>query len=494
MVKNLDTLTDDELKDLVLQKQLEYIKLCQDDFLAFAQAVWPDFIYRKTKDPKRYGHHQIIAEKFQSISKDEEKRLIINMPPRHTKSEFASYLFPAWMIGKNPKMKLMQVSHNAELAVRFGSKVRNLMDTEEYKMIFGDVKLREDSKAKGRWETNHGGEYFAAGVGGSITGRGADLLIIDDPHTEQDSMSDKAMDRAYEWYSSGPRQRLQPGGKIIVVMTRWATDDLTGRLVKAQSEPKADKWNVIEFPAIMPDGQPVWPEYWKLEDLEAVKASVSTKNWNAQYMQDPTSEEGAIIKREWWQNYESEHLPKLLHVIQSYDTAFSAKESADYSAITTWGIFQPVEGYENAIILLDAIKGRYDFPDLKNMAIEQYNYWEPETVIIEAKASGQPLIHELRRAGIPVIDFIPAKGRDKFTRINSCAPVFESGMVWAPVDEKFAQDVIEECAAFPNGQYDDYVDSMTQAVLRYRQGGFVQTYSDDWDDPPLKLEKEYKYY
>jgi len=368
------------------------------------------------------------------------------------------------------------------------------MNTKEYKQIFGNVTLREDSKAKGRWETNHGGEYFAAGVGGSITGRGADLLIIDDPHTEQDSMSDSAMDRAYEWYSSGPRQRLQPGGRICVVMTRWAVDDLTGRLIKAQSEPKADKWNVVEFPAILPSGNPVWPEYWSLEDLEAVKASVSTKNWNAQYMQDPTSEEGAIIKREWWQPYDKDYLPKLLHVIQSYDTAFSKKETADYSAITTWGIFEPVEGYEKCIILLDAQKGRYDFPDLKNVALEQYQYWEPETVIIEAKASGQPLIHELRRAGIPVIDYVPARGRDKHTRINSCAPVFESGMVYAPLDEHFAQEVIEECAAFPNGQYDDYVDSMTQAVLRYRQGGFVSTYSDDWDEPNFKMEKEYKYY
>ena len=368
------------------------------------------------------------------------------------------------------------------------------MNSREYKQIFGDVTLREDSKAKGRWETNHGGEYFAAGVGGSITGRGADLLIIDDPHTEQDSMSDSAMERAYEWYSSGPRQRLQPGGRILVVMTRWATDDLTGRLVKAQSEIKADKWKVIEFPAILPNDEPVWPEYWSKEDLLSVKASISTKNWNAQYMQDPTSEEGAIVKREWWQNWDQEHLPKLLHVIQSYDTAFSKKETADYSAITTWGIFEPVDGYEKCIILLDALKGRYDFPELKNVALEQYQYWEPETVIVEAKASGQPLIHELRRAGIPVIDYVPARGRDKHTRINSCAPVFESGMVYAPLDEHWAQEVIEECAAFPNGQYDDYVDSMTQAVLRYRQGGFVSTYSDDWDDPPIKLEKEYKYY
>ena len=490
---DIDRLSDEELKNIIFKKQLEWIKLVQDNFLVFAQTVWEDFIYRKTDNPKKYGHHQIIAHAFEDIAANKEKRLIINMPPRHTKSEFASYLFPAWMIGKFPKMKIMQVSHNAELSSRFGSKVRNLMNTKEYKMIFGNVTLREDSKAKGRWETNHGGEYFAAGVGGSITGRGADLLIIDDPHTEQDSMSDSAMERAYEWYTSGPRQRLQPGGRIVCVMTRWAVDDLTGRLIKAQKEPKADKWKVIEFPAILPNDKPVWPEYWNKEDLDSVKASISVKNWNAQYMQDPTSEEGAIIKRDWWQVWDKEHLPKLLHVIQSYDTAFSKKETADYSAITTWGIFEPVEGYEKCIMLLDAQKGRYDFPDLKNLALEQYHYWEPETVIVEAKASGQPLIQELRRAGIPVIDYVPARGRDKHTRINSVAPVFESGMVFAP-DEHWANEVIEECAAFPNGQYDDYVDSMTQAVLRYRQGGFISTYSDDWDDPPMKLEKDYKYY
>ena len=491
---NTDLLTTDQLRERLEKVWLRHIKLCQDNFLYFVKNVWPDFICRTDSDPKKWGHHQHIAHEFTKIAAHKKGRLIVNMPPRHTKSEFASIYFPAWMIGKYPKMKLMQVSHNAELSARFGAKVRNLIDSPEYKQIFGDVKLREDSKAKGRWETNHGGEYFAAGVGGSITGRGADLLIIDDPHTEQDSLSDTAMERAYEWYSSGPRQRLQPGGRILVVMTRWATDDLTGRLVKAQSEIKADQWDVIEFPAILPNDEPVWPEYWSKEDLDSVKASISTKNWNAQYMQDPTSEEGAIIKREWWQDYDKEQLPRLLHVIQSYDTAFSKKETADYSAITTWGIFEPVEGYEKCIILLDAQKGRYDFPDLKNLALEQYQYWEPETVIIEAKASGQPLIHELRRAGIPVVDYVPARGRDKHTRINSCAPVFESGMVFAPLDEHWVQEVIEECAAFPNGQYDDYVDSMTQAVLRYRQGGFVSTYSDDWDDPPMKLEKEYKYY
>ena len=490
---NIEHLSEEELKDLILKKQLEWIKLCQDDFLIFATAVWQDFIYRKTNNPNNWGHHQIIANAFQDIAFGDKKRLIINMPPRHTKSEFASYLFPAWMIGRNPKMKIMQVSHNAELASRFGSKVRNLMNSREYKQIFGDVTLREDSKAKGRWETNHGGEYFAAGVGGSITGRGADLLIIDDPHTEQDAMSESAMERAYDWYVSGPRQRLQPGGSIVVVMTRWAEDDLTGRLIKAQKEPKADKWDVISFPAILDSGNPVWPEYWELEELEKVKASLPIRNWSAQYMQNPTSDEGAILKREWWIPWEGQRIPKLQHVIQSYDTAFSAKETADYSAITTWGVFFPEEDGKPAMILLDALKGKYDFPELKAVAKDQYTYWEPETVIIEAKASGEPLMQEFRRMGIPVTPFVPSRGKDKHSRVNACAPVFESGGVYYPPDEKFAEEVIEECAAFPNGEYDDYVDSTTQAVLRYRQGSFIEM-MNDYEEESYKIPKEYNYY
>ena len=485
-----ELLTGEQLRDKVESLWLKHIKLCQDNFLYFVKEMWPDIIFKKEKDKSKWGHHQVIANEFTKIAKQKKGRLIINMPPRHTKSEFASVYYPAWIIGKFPKMKLMQVSHNAELAARFGSKVRNLVDSPQYKQIFGDVRLREDSKAKGRWETNHGGEYYAAGVGGSITGRGADLLIIDDPHTEQDILSDTAMEKAYEWYSSGPRQRLQPGGSILLVMTRWAEDDLTGRLIKAQTEVKADKWKLISFPAILPSGEPVWPEYWNLEELEKVKASISIRNWNAQYMQDPVAEEGAIIKRDWWRPWKKS-IPALQHVIQSYDTAFSKKETADYSAITTWGVFYPDE-VTPALILLDAVKGRYDFPELKAVALDQYKYWEPESVVIEAKASGSPLIQELRRMGIPVIDFSPSKGNDKFTRVNACAPVFESGSIWYPHGESFADEVIEECAAFPHGSYDDYVDSMTQAVLRYRQGNFVSTYSDYVE--PERIPREYKYY
>ena len=490
--KTLDKLTTDQLKEQVELKWLQYIKLCQDNFLMFVQEVWPNFVCRKEKDPKKQGHHQIIANQFQRIADGSQKRLIVNMPPRHTKSEFASYLFPAWLIGKQPSLKIMQVSHNTELAVRFGSKVRNLMETPEYKQIFGDVKLREDSKAKGRWETDQGGEYYAAGVGASITGRGADLLIIDDPHTEQDTMSENAFDKAYEWYTSGPRQRLQPGGSIVLVMTRWGQADLTGKLIANQSEPKSDQWHVIKFPAIMPSGKPVWPEYWNLEDLEKTKASIASRNWNAQYMQEPSSEEGAIIKREWWKPWDPKKgVPNLLHVIQSYDTAFSTKETADYSAITTWGIFEPVDGMGQAVILLDAIQERYEFPDLKEKALEQYRYWEPETVIIEAKASGQPLLQEFRRMGIPALDFVPAKGRDKVTRVNAVSPLFASGMIYYPKGERFAEEVIEQCAAFPYGEHDDLVDSTTQALFRYRQGGFIIAPDDYKEEPVIRNDKKF---
>jgi predicted phage terminase large subunit-like protein len=365
------------------------------------------------------------------------------------------------------------------------------MDSEEYKEVF-PTRLMEDSKAAGRWETAQGGEYFAVGVEGAVTGRGADLLIIDDPHSEQDAMNDKALQRAYEWYTSGPRQRLQPNGVIVLVMTRWNTKDLTGLLQSAQKEPKADQWEVVEFPAILPSGKPVWPEYWELEQLLSVKASVALPKWNAQYMQNPTSEEGAILKREWWKKWpEDQGIPHCDHVIQSYDTAYLKKETADFSAITTWGVFRPSEDGPQQLILLDAVKDRYEFPELRREALKLYKYWKPETVLIEAKASGLPLTYELRNMGIPVINFTPSRGNDKHARVNSVAPLFQSGQVWAPTHLQFAQEVVEECAAFPYGDNDDLVDSTTQAVMRFRQGGFL-THPEDYKDKPAPhVLKEY---
>ena len=484
----------EEIKKLPPDARREYMKYAiklaekkkgsqvKSDFLSFVKHVWPEFI--------EGSHHKIIADKFNKIAEGKIKRMIINMPPRHTKSEFASNMLPAWMIGRKPDLKIIQTTHTTELAVRFGRKAKTLIDSQEYQEIF-KTRLREDSQAAGKWETEQGGEYYAAGVGSAITGRGADLLIIDDPHSEQDAMNADALEKAYEWYTSGPRQRLQPGGTIILVMTRWSLKDLTAKLLNAQKEVKSDQWEIIEFPAIMPSGEPVWPQYWKLDELEKVQASLSIPKWNAQWMQNPTSEAGAIIKKEWWRVWEGDEIPPLKHVIQSYDTAFLKKQTADYSAITTWGVFYPSEDEPANLILLDSMKGRFEFPELRREALQQYDYWKPETVVIESKASGLPLTAELRQMGIPVVNFTPSKGNDKHARVNSVAPLFESGVIWAP-EKKFAEEVIEECAAFPYGDHDDLVDSMTQAVMRFRQGGFVM-HPEDYKDEPL-IQREYKYY
>ena len=468
------------------KKTLSIRNLAQDNFMAFVKHVYEGFI--------EGSHHKKVAKQFEKLAVNPGSRIIVNMPPRHTKSEFASYLLPAWLIGKNPELKIIQTTHTAELAVRFGRKVRNLMELEIYREIFPEVDLRADSKAAGRWETGQGGEYFAAGVGGAITGRGADLLIIDDPHSEQDALSETAMENAYEWYTSGPRQRLQPGGSIVVVMTRWSLKDLTGKLIRAQANDiMSDQWDVIEFPAILPSDNVLWPEFWKKDELLRVKASLSLAKWNAQWQQNPTAEEGAIIKKEWWNKWQKKEIPPVSYIMQSYDTAFSKKETADYSAITTWGVFQPKEGGPDNLILMDAKRGRWDFPELKAKALEEYQYWEPDMVLIEAKASGTPLTDELRTMGIPVVNYTPSRGRDKHTRMHMVAPIFESGIVWAP-EKKFSEEVIDECAAFPNGEHDDFCDSMSMALIRYRKGGFLRLDSDEEEDDSTFLPHSKQYY
>ena len=453
---NLQALPEEALKEILAlteaKKRLDLREEAYEKFIPFAHHVYENFI--------EGSHHRIIAEKLERVARGELKRLIINMPPRHSKSEFASFLMPAWFLGRNPKLKIIQATHNTELAVRFGRKVRDLIDDPAYKEIFPNTNLKEDNKGAGKWGTTAGAEYFAAGVGAAITGRGADLLIIDDPHSEQDALSESAFDNAYEWYTSGPRQRLQPGGTIILVMTRWGKKDLIGRLLAQQgSDIMSDQWEVVEFPAILPSDKPLWPEFWDKDALLSIKASLPVGKWNAQWQQNPTSSESAIIKRDWWQDWEEEKIPPVKYILQAYDTAFSKKETADYSAITTWGVFQPEEGGPDHLILMDAQRGRWNFPELKQKAFEEHEYWEPDMVLVEAKATGTPLIDELRLRGIPALGFSPGKGRDKVTRMHMVAPLFEAGVVWAPKDKKFADEVIEEVVSFPNGDHDDYCDS-----------------------------------
>jgi predicted phage terminase large subunit-like protein len=451
----------------------------QESFMAYIKMMWPGFVGGR--------HHAIMAKKFEAIANGTLKRLIINMPPRHTKSEFASYLLPSWFLGKYPNKKIIQCSNTADLAVGFGRKVRNLVDSEQYATVFPDVSLRQDSKAAGRWATNQNGEYFAIGVGGTVTGKGADLLIIDDPHSEQEaalaSGDPTVFDRVYEWYTSGPRQRLQPGGAIVIVMTRWAEKDLTGRVMKdAAMRDSSDEWEVIEFPAILPSGNPLWPEFWSFKELSALREELPPIKWNAQYQQAPTGEEGALIKREWWKMWEKDDPPRCEYIIQSWDTAFTKNTRSDYSACTTWGVFHLNENPEDIhIILLDAFQKRMEFPELKEKALSHYREWEPDSCIIEAKAAGAPLIYELRAMGIYVQDYTPVRGNDKFVRLNSVTDLFSSGKVWAP-ETRWAMEVIEQMASFPNGDHDDLVDSSTQALIRFRQGGFLRLDSDEREE------------
>jgi len=491
----------DKIKQLPVSEQKRFLSLleeyeqsknrkeCGDNFLPFVKHIWSAFI-------EGY-HHTKMADAFDRVAKGDLKRLIINMPPRHTKSEFASYLLPAWYLGKYPEKKIIQIAHTAELAVGFGRKVRNLVGSEDFKSVFPDVALQSDSKAAGRWNTNKGGEYFAIGVGGAVTGKGADVLIIDDPHSEQEGQSGdpSVFDRVYEYYTSGPRQRLQPGGSIVIVMTRWHKRDLTGQIIKAQeNRAGVDDWEVIEFPAILPSGKSLWQEFWDIKELEKLKAELPVAKWSAQYQQDPTSEEGAIVKREWWQDWEYESPPQCEFIIQSWDTAFLKTQRADYSACTTWGVFyKEDEGtgiVQPNIILLDAFKERMEFPELKRKAFDHWKEWQPDAFIVEGKAAGMPLIFELRSMGIPVSEYTPSRGNDKIARVNAVADLFASGIVWAP-EKRFSEEVIEEFAAFPSGEHDDLVDASTQALLRFRQGGFVPLYSDEEDEEFVGTRADY---
>jgi predicted phage terminase large subunit-like protein len=789
----LDALPEGERESLV-QMALQYQEAMsreagQKQFLSFVKTMWPGFISGR--------HHAVMAKKFEEIAEGKLKRLIINMPPRHTKSEFASFLLPAWFLGRFPDKKIIQTSHTAELAVGFGRKVRNLVDSDAYAKVFPNVALRHDSKAAGRWSTNKSGEYFAIGIGGAVTGKGADLLIIDDPHSEQEAalaeINPEIYDKTYEWFTSGPRQRLQPGGSIVVVMcmtgdtpvlmangaekllkdirpgdvvatfdkgmlstskvnnwqssgvdsiykiqtqsgkilranerhpflvmnegvlewtrlkslrpgdllvslkgvkdllgqkqnpesvalakqkiattaktlthlinrlgitvsgkikaalvalplsqkvcalhviggstyrlsthqsktepdvsstgtvslwnntkrwsksagiyamyaasllrlpihgligtknyvstiattatrlgdcfattatsqldtvrrqeylnelrrisdftvdpifsitpdgeeevfdveidrtenfiangfvshnTRWSKKDLTGQVLKASAQREGDEWEVIEFPAILPSKKPLWPEFWPLEELQALRNELPNSKWMAQYQQNPTSESAAIIKREWWRTWIHDDPPQCDYTLMSWDTAFEANNRADYSACTLWGIFDHPDETgtpQSNIILLNAFRDRMEFPELKKRAIQNYKDWEPDSVIIEKKASGAPLIYELRAMGIPVQEFTPVRGNDKITRLNAVSDIFASGRVWAPTT-RWAEEVVDEVAAFPAGEHDDYVDATSLAIMRFRKGGFIRTLLDQEDDPPTLRRRNEPYY
>jgi len=486
LLQNIDNLSDREVA--AISEQLEELerrnaqKAVQDDLIEFCKAMQPDY--------KVGRHHRILADQLMAIEAGDKDRICVNMPPRHGKSQLVSVYYPAWFLGRNPNKKVMMVSHTTDLAVDYGRKVRNLIASEDFRKVFPAVTLAADSKSAGRWNTNAGGEYFACGVGSALAGRGADLLLIDDPHSEQDVLNGnfEVFEKAYEWFTFGARTRLMPGGRVAVVQTRWHMDDLTGRVVRDMVQNEgSDQYEVVELPAIMEvedkkgrtKEKALWPEFFDLPALHRTKASMPLFQWNAQYQQNPTSEEASIVKREWWNTWGKERPPACEYIISSLDAAAEKHNRADFTALTTWGVFYNEDTGEPGLILLNAVKERLDFPELKALCLEHWKEWEPDSFIVEKKSAGVAIYQELRRMGIPLQEYTPHRGTgDKLARLNSVADILASGMVWAP-PKRWAEEVIEEVASFPYGSHDDLVDSTVMALLRFRQGGFIRLPTDE---------------
>jgi predicted phage terminase large subunit-like protein len=490
---NLDAFSDEEI--LEIDRMVDELqarkanKAAYNDLIEFCKRMQPDYIVGK--------HHRILANLLMDIEQGNKDRICVNIPPRHGKSQLVSIYFPAWFLGRNPNKKVMMVSHTTDLAVDFGRKVRNLISTDEYRAIFPTVKLAQDSKSAGRWNTNVGGEYYACGIGSALAGRGADLLLVDDPHSEQDVINGnfEVFEKAYEWFTFGARTRLMPNGSVAIIQTRWHMDDLTGRVTRDMvNNDMSDQYEVVEFPAILdvkskktnkPIQKPLWPEFFDMQALERTKASMPTFQWNAQYQQQPTAEEAAIVKREWWQEWTGEQPPICEYIIMSLDAAAEKHNRADYTALTTWGVFLNEEESAHHIILLNSIKDRLEFPELKQLAMEEYAEWEPDAFIVEKKSSGSALYQEMRRTGLLVQEYTPHRGSgDKMARLNSVADIIASGMVWVP-QTRWAEEVIEEIAGFPFMSHDDLVDSTVMALMRFRQGGFIRLPTDEVDEPAV---------
>ena len=473
---------EDKREVLALLEEYEYrtqIKAAQDDFLTFIKRINAYY--------KVGAHHRHLAKLLQAVKEGTEDRVAVSMAPRMGKSLMLSEYYPAWFMGNHPAKKLIIASHTADLAVDFGRKVRNLIASDAYKEIFPDVSLSMDAKSAGRWTTNKGGEFFACGVGGALAGRGADLLVIDDAFSEQDVLSGNysIFEKVYDWYAFGARTRLMPGGRVVVLHTRWMVNDLIGRLLVEQKKDKqSDQWNYVEFPAILNEGteneKSLWPEQWSLEELQKTRANMPLWQFQAQYQQNPTPQEGAIVQKSWFKIWRAEEPPVCDFTIMSIDAAQEKTKRSDFTAITIWGVFNADNEYGEKtanIILLNAVNKRVDFPELKDLTLKLHKEWNPDTTIIEKKSNGAPLFQELRRTGLPVIDFTPSRGNDKLARLNAVADLVRAGLVWVP-PHRWAEELVEQVNAFPAAPNDDLVDSFTMALLRFRNGGFIKLPTD----------------
>ena len=480
----------------------------KEDFLTFVKIFAPTLV----SDFKMGNHIKLLFQKLQGVVDGDIKRLMVFLPPRSSKSLICSKLFPAWYIGNFSNHEIMSVSHSDQLASDFGRTVRDIVNTEKFQRIFKGVALRSDVKAAGKWKTNKNGSYYAAGVRSQVAGRGANIALLDDVMSEEDSFSQTGRKYIKEWYPAGLRTRLMPNGAIIIINTRYHYDDLCGWLLKQEktAEQNTYSWEVISIPAWLneeaaellglPVGSSYFPE-WKSDkilkiDEEEIRASNGARYWNSLYMQDPSPDDGGIIKKKYIQWWEYDEPPECEFIIQTYDTAFSTSRTADFSVIQTWGIFNDYDedyGFSSHLILLGNTKGRYEYPELRRIAQDLYREFKPDVCIIERKASGQSLIQDMRRAGLPVLDYLPDK--DKIARVYASTPMMEAGRVWLPKNKIWADDLFSECMSFPNGSHDDQVDCLSMAI-HYMKDSWNLTHPEDpsWEDDGSKKDKRVAYW
>jgi len=478
-------LADIQLAYETIQRSLRVIasRRANRDFLTYIRMMAP-----KVVDGFKMGRHiEVIAQKLQMVVDGKIKRLMVFLPPRSSKSVICSKLFPSWYIGRNPKHEIMTISHSDQLASDFGRSVRDIVDMPEFTTVFNGVQLRQDVRASGKWMTNKNGSYYAAGVRSQIAGRGAHIAILDDAMSEEDAISSAGRKYIKEWWPSGLRTRLMPNGSIIIINTRYHHDDLCGWLLRQEEKmdiPFSKRWDVIRIPAWLdrhsaklldlPEGSSYFPE-WKPDEVLAldeqeIRATNGSRYWESLYMQNPMPDEGGIIKKNWITWWEGHEPPRCDFIIQTYDTAFSTRTTADYSVIQTWGIFNNIDTNElngvetvtSNLILLGNMKGRYEYPELRRIAAQEYRKHRPDICIVEKKASGQSLIQDMRKSGLPVLEYTPDK--DKVSRVYSASPMFESRRVWLPKDRSWSNDLFDELIGFPYAQHDDQVDACIMAV------------------------------
>ena len=438
-------------------------------------------------------HITYLAEKLEAVERGEITRLAISMPPRHGKSELTSNYFASWFLGRNPDKYVIFSTYAQELADDFGRKVRNTIRDERYGQVFPDVKLDDTSQSARRFGTSQAGSYFAVGAGGAITGRGAHLLIVDDIIKGREDADSAAIRRSViDWYKSVAYTRLMPGGRIVIVGTRWHEADLLGFVLE---EATHEHWEVINLPAMANDddllgrepGEALWSDQFPLERLIEIKKTVGSREWASLFQQSPAAEEGNIFKRHWWQFWDGREPPVCDYIIQSYDTAFSASRDADYTAIQTWGVF--AQDRKPCVVLLSCLNERLEYPQLRERAVELYKSWRPDTVLIEKKASGQSLLQDLRRSGIPVTDYTP--DRDKIARAHSVAPLLEAGHIYLPKGKFWADDFLNQCSSFPNSRRKDMVDAFTQAMIRLKTGYFLHYMEEVEEEPEYRRKRRY---